>query len=110
MKNERNRDETSPISAGKFPLPGSSGSRYTSSMRLFLSVSFRLAVSGSAFSEEEKSKQVAGTADALRHVKKQFVSFLSVSDSGPVRPGIEGATADLKWQLAPDADVRVDGW
>ncbi|MAS96289.1 MAG: hypothetical protein CMO55_24055 [Verrucomicrobiales bacterium] len=80
-----------------------------SSFRYFVWLGILCCLSVKGFAVE-KPKEVAGKADVLRHVKKQFGSFEGIGENGEVRLMLEGNHEVTSWPLLPDAEIRVDGW
>ncbi|NNE92895.1 MAG: hypothetical protein HKN23_14720 [Verrucomicrobiales bacterium] len=61
----------------------------------------------------KKPKFVGGKADLFRHVKKHFATLVDVDESGDaarVTLHIEGQEAESKWQVKPDAEIKIHGW
>ncbi len=60
--------------------------------------------------EKEKPKQVSGKADVLRHVKKNFATFIGTGESKEIRLRIEGDDQESEWIPQDDAEFKIDGW
>jgi hypothetical protein len=58
-----------------------------------------------------KAREVAGTAEFLRHIPKHFATLQSVDAvSRRVTLLIEGDKVAKTWELVPDAELKVAGW
>src|SRR5438552_13811890 len=71
----------------------------------------RPAVVADAKSTNEKVKEIAGTAEFLRSVRKPFAT-LKAMDRATRRVTllIEGESEPRAWSLAPDAELKIAGW
>ncbi|HEY7310121.1 MAG TPA: hypothetical protein VH643_12235 [Gemmataceae bacterium] len=59
----------------------------------------------------DKIKEVAGTAEFLRSVPKHFATLKAVDVAGRrVTLLIEGEKLPKVWTVAPDAEIKIDGW
>ena len=56
-------------------------------------------------------KPVAGKADVLKHVPKQFATLVKCDlPARKVTLRIEGEKADSTWPVLPDAELKIHGW
>jgi hypothetical protein len=59
----------------------------------------------------DKIKEVAGTAEYLRHVPKHFGTLKAVdATKRQVTILLDGETGAKDWPLLPDAEVKLSGW
>ncbi len=60
---------------------------------------------------EEAMKEIAGSAEFLRHVPKKFASIQSIDQAkNSITLQIEGDKEATTWRLTPDAEFKVSGW
>ena len=58
-----------------------------------------------------KIKEIAGTAEFLRHVPKRFATLKAIDAAqGRVTILLEGESLPKVWPLIPDAELKVAGW
>src|SRR5262245_6225280 len=59
----------------------------------------------------DKVKEIAGTAEFLRSVPKHFAKLTAIDAANRrVSLVIDGETSSARWELAPDAEIKVLGW
>lgn len=70
-----------------------------------------LGLRGESAPAQSQQKTVAGKADVLRHVPKEFATLGEIDvENSSVELLIEGEHEAKKWKVLPDAELKVHGW